>query len=156
MLSIMLVDHSLKHAILSPGPFSVHLRLPVCMKQDSFISFKTFPFIQGSSLLTSLGFYLNPSWISVQRNSSVFSRGLATPQEALSVCNDSQQVAKGQYVVSDTRCSALSDCELEWGEAEQRPQRGQSPVEHRRDFCSYFYNGDKAASSLSIVLPSPK
>ena len=34
---------------------------------------------------------------------------------------DAQQVAQGQYVVSDTRCPALSDCELELGEAGQRP-----------------------------------
>ena len=27
--------------------------------------------------------------------------------------NDARQVAQGQYVVSDTRCPALSDCELE-------------------------------------------
>ena len=40
-----------------------------------------------------------------------------------------QQVAQGQYVVSDTRCPALSDYE-----AGQRPRRGQSPVEHRGTF----------------------
>ena len=45
-----------------------------------------------------------------------------------------EQVAQGQYVVSDTRCPPLSDCELEWGGAGQRPRRGQSPVEHRRTF----------------------
>ena len=39
-----------------------------------------------------------------------------------------QQVAQRQYVVSDTRCPALHDCEWEWEEAGQRPQRGQSPV----------------------------
>ena len=33
-------------------------------------------------------------------------------------------------MVSDTRCPALSDCELAGGEAGQRPRRGQSPVEH--------------------------
>ena len=27
--------------------------------------------------------------------------------------NDAKQVAPGQYVVSDTRCPALHDCELE-------------------------------------------
>ena len=41
-----------------------------------------------------------------------------------------EQVAHGQYVVSDTRCPVLHDCKLEW-EAGQRPQRGRSPVEHR-------------------------
>ena len=45
-----------------------------------------------------------------------------------------QQVAQGQYVVSDTRCPALSDCESEGGEAGQRPRRGRSPVEHRGTF----------------------
>ena len=44
---------------------------------------------------------------------------------------DVEQVAQGQYVVSDTRCPALSDCELEWEGAGQRPRRGRSPVEHR-------------------------
>ena len=29
------------------------------------------------------------------------------------VLGNNQQVAQGQYVVSDTRCPALSDCELE-------------------------------------------
>ena len=42
-----------------------------------------------------------------------------------------KQVAQGQYVVSDTRCPALHDFELEWEEAGQRPQRGRCPVEHR-------------------------
>ena len=32
-----------------------------------------------------------------------------------------QQVAQGQYVVSDTHCPALLGCELEWEEAGQRP-----------------------------------
>ena len=41
-----------------------------------------------------------------------------------------EQVAQGQYV-SDTRCPALHDCELEWEEAGQLPQRGLSPVEHK-------------------------
>ena len=33
-------------------------------------------------------------------------------------------------MVSDTRYPALCDCEYEWGEAGQQPQRGLSPVEH--------------------------
>ena len=37
-------------------------------------------------------------------------------------------------MVSDTHCPALSDCELEWGEAGQRPRRGRCPVEHRGTF----------------------
>ena len=45
-----------------------------------------------------------------------------------------EQVAQGQYMVSDTLCPALSDCELELGEAGQRPRRGRSPVEHRGTF----------------------
>ena len=45
-----------------------------------------------------------------------------------------EPVAQGQYVVSDTRCPALSNCESEGGEAGQRPRRGQSPVEHRGTF----------------------
>ena len=45
-----------------------------------------------------------------------------------------KQVAQGQYVVNNTRCAALSDCELEGGEAGQPPQRGRSPVEHRGTF----------------------
>ena len=45
-----------------------------------------------------------------------------------------EQVTQGQYVVTDTRCPALSDCESEGGEAGQRPRRGQSPVEHRGTF----------------------
>ena len=49
-----------------------------------------------------------------------------------------QQVAQGQYVVSDTRCPALHDCELEREEAGQRPQRGRSPVEHRGTFVHSF------------------
>ena len=35
-----------------------------------------------------------------------------------------EQVAQEQYVVSDTRCPALHDSELESGVAGQRPQRG--------------------------------
>ena len=27
---------------------------------------------------------------------------------------EGKQVAQGQYVVSDTRCPALSDCKMEW------------------------------------------
>ena len=42
----------------------------------------------------------------------------------------------GQYVVSDTHCPALHDYELVCEEAGQRPQRGQSPVEHG-DFGSF-------------------
>ena len=45
-----------------------------------------------------------------------------------------QQVAQGQYMVSDTRCPAVHDCEFEQGEAGQRPRRGRSPVEHRGTF----------------------
>ena len=41
-----------------------------------------------------------------------------------------EQVAHGQYVVSDTRCPVLHGCKLEW-EAGQRPQRRPSPVEYR-------------------------
>ena len=51
-----------------------------------------------------------------------------------------EQVAQGQYVVSDTRCPALHNCELDWGEAGQRPRRGQSPVEHRGTFvCAFIH-----------------
>ena len=50
-------------------------------------------------------------------------------------CNlQSWQVAQGQYVVSDTRCPALHDCELVWEEAGQRPWRGRSPVDQRGTF----------------------
>ena len=52
-----------------------------------------------------------------------------------------EQVAQASYghlhltqeknVVSNTHCSALHDCELEWDEAGQLPQRGLSPVEHK-------------------------
>ena len=45
-----------------------------------------------------------------------------------------EQVAQEQYVVSDTRCPALSDCESEWGEAGQQLQREQSPVVQRGTF----------------------
>ena len=45
-----------------------------------------------------------------------------------------QQVAQGQYMVSDTLCPALSDCELELGEAGQWLRRGASSVEHRGTF----------------------
>ena len=56
--------------------------------------------------------------------------------------NEIKQVAQGQYVVSDTRCPALHDCEMEREEAGQRPQRGQSPVEHRGTFvCPEMANG---------------
>ena len=48
--------------------------------------------------------------------------------------NNKKQVALGQYVVSDTRCPAVHDCEFESGKAGQQPQRGQSPVEHRGTF----------------------
>ena len=48
-----------------------------------------------------------------------------------------QPVAHEQYVVSDTRCPSLHYCKLEWEEAEQQPQRGQSPLEYRGTFfCS--------------------
>ena len=39
-----------------------------------------------------------------------------------------EQVAQVQFVVSNTRCPALHDCELELGEGGEWPQRGQSPV----------------------------
>ena len=42
-----------------------------------------------------------------------------------------KQVTQVQYVVSDTRCSALYDCELKEEKAGQLPQTGLSPVEHR-------------------------
>ena len=50
-------------------------------------------------------------------------------------------VAQGQYVyyvVSDTLCAALHDCEFKWKEAGQRPRRGRSPVEHRGTFVCPF------------------
>ena len=65
--------------------------------------------------------------------------------------SQNKQVAQGQYVVSDTRCPALSDCELEWGEAGQRPQRGQSPIEHRGTFIFPFIR-----SSVGPPLPHPQ
>ena len=34
-----------------------------------------------------------------------------------------EQVAQGQYVVSDTRCPALHGCESEWGEQGSGPER---------------------------------
>ena len=57
------------------------------------------------------------------------------------VTNMNKQVAQGQYVVSDTRCPAFHDCELDWEEAGQRPQRGRSPVEHRGTFVREMANG---------------
>ena len=45
-----------------------------------------------------------------------------------------QPVAQRQYVVSDSLCPALHDCEFWWEEAGQGPWRGLSPVEHRGTF----------------------
>ena len=59
---------------------------------------------------------------------------IKTSIETMTEVMTNQQVAQGQYVDSDTCCPALSDCELEWGEAGQRPRRGRSPVEHRGTF----------------------
>ena len=44
------------------------------------------------------------------------------------------QVAYGLYVVSDSRCPALHECEFDKKGAGQQPRRGQSPVEHMVTF----------------------
>ena len=67
-----------------------------------------------------------------------------------------QQVAQGQYVVSDNRCPALLDCELEWEEAGQQPWRGLSPVEHRGTSLCLSVLLPKALSGLKSALSGLK
>ena len=54
-------------------------------------------------------------------------------------------------MVSDTRCPALHDCEMEREEAGQRPQRRGSRVEHR-ETCSSFHPFIRPSVHLSIRL----
>ena len=66
------------------------------------------------------------------------------------------QVAQGQYVVSDPRCPALLDCELESEEAGQRLGRGLNPVEHRGTFLCLSVCLPKALSGLKSALSDLK
>ena len=54
-------------------------------------------------------------------------------------------------MVSDTRCPALHDCEMEREEAGQRPRRGRSPVEHRGTFVCPFVR-----SSVRPIVSPPQ
>ena len=58
-----------------------------------------------------------------------------------------------QYVLSDTRCPALHDCQLKCEEAGQWPQSGQSPVEYRGTFASLsFRSSPRALSGLKSTI----
>ena len=114
---------------------------------------------------------LNGQWGLTRPFSIFFSSAPPSPKspgpylslEGWYVWYNEEQVAQGQYVVSDTRCPPLSDCELEWGGAGQLPQRGQSPVEHRGTFVRPAWRSEwdaiegwlKAFKSLNWGLRKP-
>ena len=77
-------------------------------------------------------FYFLVSWMpsSPSRLLTILAKRNATSWEQ---CVLHTMINSSRKVVSDQRypCPAFIVCDLNWGGAGQRPQRGQSPVEHR-------------------------
>ena len=68
-----------------------------------------------------------------------------------------EQVAQGQYVVSDTRCPALRDCELEGGGSRAAAPKGTKSCRTQGDFrSSCLRKGMRCYRGLTKGLQEPK
>ena len=71
--------------------------------------------------------------------------------------NKNKQVAQRQYVVSDARCPALSDCELEGGGSRAAAPKGTKSCRTQGDFrSSCLRKGMRCYRGLTKGLQEPK